>query len=301
MGKFDYNLPPDRIAMHPKEIRHNARLLVSHGEYSTEDTYLNIADHLPSNAKLIFNNTKVIAARIFFKKQTGGIIEIFLLEPANGTPHATALAEKRTSTWKCLVGGVKKWKNDELLECPIPFEIEIILHASLKSKYEDYCEIEFSWEKDNLYFSDIIEKAGKIPLPPYIKRDATEDDSTRYQTVYADKKGSVAAPTAGLHFTEEVFDSLKKKGIDHSFVTLHVGAGTFKPVSTPTIASHNMHEEYFEINRQTIEDLADENKMIVAVGTTSLRTIESIYWLGVKQILQADNKENKMNLLKKEA
>ena len=296
MVEFNYDLPHGRIAMHPMETRHASKLLAyKHGEI-IEDIYQNIASQLPINAHLVFNNTKVIAARMIFKKATGGLVEIFLLEPAEGTTHYEALLQKNTSNWKCLVGGVKKWKNDEALQCTINFSKEIKINAVLISKKDEYCEVKFYWDDVSIQFSEIIAAAGKIPLPPYIKREATENDEKRYQTIYAKTEGSVAAPTAGLHFTDEVIESLHKKRIDHAFVTLHVGAGTFKPVTTNTIADHEMHEEYFEVDKKTIEEINDESKQIVAVGTTSLRTIESLYWLGVQLIKNGFNKNNLLHL-----
>jgi S-adenosylmethionine:tRNA ribosyltransferase-isomerase len=286
MAEFDYDLPQEQIAMHPLENRHDSRLLLYNNDLISEDTYKNLHKYLPSNAHLIFNNSKVIAARIIFKKTTGALIEIFLLEPAKGQLHSEALCQKTSSTWQCLVGGVKKWKNGEILKSELSGDKNIPLKATLLGKYQEYCEVQFTWDDDDVIFSEIVSAAGKIPLPPYIKRNSTSQDADRYQTVYAKTEGSVAAPTAGLHFTEETIEGLHQKGIEHSFVTLHVGAGTFKPVSAETIADHEMHQEYFEIEKKTIEILADNTQMIVAVGTTSLRTIESLYWIGVKMLTQ---------------
>jgi S-adenosylmethionine:tRNA ribosyltransferase-isomerase len=234
---------------------------------------------LPEHAHLIFNNTRVIAARLKFKKSSGGGIEIFLLEPENG--NYENLYHIGKTRWKCLVGGSKKWKNNEALLLEINGgELTTVVLARSIEKNDTYCLIEFEWNEE-ITFSDVLLKTGLIPLPPYIKRENTEADKARYQTVYAKQEGSVAAPTAGLHFTETIFSSLNKKGINHSFLTLHVGAGTFKPVTSSTIADHAMHEEYFEVKIETVATLADENKMIVAVGTTSLRTLESLYWIGL--------------------
>jgi S-adenosylmethionine:tRNA ribosyltransferase-isomerase len=292
--EFDYDLPQQHIAMNPMENRHDSRLLVLDGDEMHEDTYKNLYKHLPPHAHLIFNNSKVIAARIIFKKLTGALIEIFLLEPASGMLHSEALSQKGCSNWQCLVGGVKKWKNDEILESVAGGNLNTPIKAKLLNKYQEYCEVQFSWDDESVVFSEIIASAGNIPLPPYIKRDTTSHDTERYQTVYAKTEGSVAAPTAGLHFTDEVIQSLHNKGINHSFITLHVGAGTFKPVTAETIADHEMHQEYFEVHKETLEILADPSKMIVAVGTTSLRTIESIYWIGVK--LLALKEENQGSL-----
>jgi S-adenosylmethionine:tRNA ribosyltransferase-isomerase len=294
MVEFDYELPQHKIAMNPLENRHDSRLLLYKNGKIQEDTYRNVHKHLPENAHLVFNNSKVIAARILFKKTTGALIEIFLLEPASSMLHSHALCQKRSSNWQCLVGGVKKWKNDEVLESIVGIELNRTLKAKLITKQKEYCEVEFTWE-DDVFFSEMIAHAGKIPLPPYIKRKTTFLDSERYQTIYAKTEGSVAAPTAGLHFTEETIQLLNNKGINHSFVTLHVGAGTFKPVTSETIAEHEMHQEYFEVNLNTLEILAESSKMIVAVGTTSLRTMESIYWIGVKLLIQKENDQTTLS------
>lgn len=278
--EFDYELPQDRIALEPTEHRDASRLLISNGGGFKHDHYTHIADHLPPKALLVFNNTKVIAARLHFTKTTGAIIEVFLLEPADG--NYKALSDVHQSTWKCLVGGAKKWKQDETLQ--LSFDTahgNISLSSTIAKKSDDHCIIDFTWNKE-IPFSEVIDAAGKIPLPPYIKRAAVSGDKNRYQTVYAKHEGSVAAPTAGLHFTEEIFKSLHEKQIQTIFITLHVGAGTFKPVSAPSIAEHIMHEEYIEVKRELIEALHDAVSMVVAVGTTSLRTIESLYWIGVK-------------------
>ena len=277
--EFDYELPQDRIAVQPTEHRDQSRLLVCENNKIVHDHYCNISNHLPTNALLVFNNTKVISARLHFTKQTGAVIEIFLLEPADG--NYKALSDIRQSSWKCLIGGIKKWKNDEVLNFSFTCkENDITLEASLSKREDDFCIVEFKWNS-NLEFSEVIEAAGKIPLPPYIKRAAMIGDKKRYQTVYAKHEGSVAAPTAGLHFTEDIFKQLHDKNIQTLFTTLHVGAGTFKPVSAPNIAEHVMHKEYIEVKRELIEALCNDDNMVVAVGTTSLRTIESLFWIGV--------------------
>ena len=285
MAIYDYELPTARIAKWPAENRHDSKLLIYNQGNIRVDTYLNIATYLPENTLLVFNNTRVIAARLPFKKSTGTNIEIFLLEPTDGLDHASALAQKGHSTWKCLVGGMKKWKNDEMLEQQQSINAGSKLYAKMIERKSEYCYIEFTWENSNMNFSQMISDTGLIPLPPYIKRETTTADKHHYQTVYAKTEGSVAAPTAGLHFTEEIFHSLEMKKISHEFITLHVGAGTFKPVTSDNIAHHNMHEEYFEVTLSTIEALCNNEKFIVPVGTTSMRTLESLYWIGVKMIL----------------
>jgi len=285
MAIYDYELPIACIAKWPAEKRHDAKLLVYKNGNIQTDTYLNISNYLPENTLLVFNNTRVIAARLPFKKSTGAKIEIFLLEPTDGVDHASALAQKKYSTWKCLIGGLKKWKHDEILQQQSN-NGERKLFAKMLGRKSEYCNVEFTWENSEMSFSEIISATGVIPLPPYIKRETTIADKQHYQTVYAKTEGSVAAPTAGLHFTEEIFHSLELRKITHEFITLHVGAGTFKPVTSDNIANHDMHEEYFEVLLSTIEALCDTDKFIIPVGTTSMRTLESLYWIGVKIILK---------------
>ena len=280
MKEFSYELPQESIAFEPSKQRDDSRLLVYKQGSIDHSRYSSLASFLPAHAHLFFNDTKVIAARLLFQKSTGSRIEIFLLEPLDG--NYEQLHHTRKSSWKCLVGGSKKWKQEETLEMQIPLSASsTFLKAKRIEKAESYTAIEFKWNQP-VSFSELIAATGQIPLPPYIKRENTEEDKTRYQTVYAKEEGSVAAPTAGLHFTPAIFDSLTEKGIDKSFLTLHVGAGTFKPVTTESIADHQMHEEYFEVDIATIQTLADAQKMKVAVGTTSLRTLESIYWIGLQ-------------------
>lgn len=288
--EFSYDLPQERIALEPTQQRDGSRLLVYKDASILHSNYSAIAEFLPHNAHLFFNDTKVIAARLLFKKNTGTTIEIFLLEPLDG--NYEQLHKTHATTWKCLVGGSKKWKQNEVLIIEISTDkLKTFLTAKRIEKAENYTAVEFTWDQQ-ISFSDIITATGQIPLPPYIKRETKEEDKTRYQTVYAKEEGSVAAPTAGLHFTQTIFDSLTLKGIEKSFLTLHVGAGTFKPVTTSSIAEHQMHEEYFEVDKNTIAILADTNKKRVAVGTTSLRTLESLYWIG----LQLMHEKGKYNL-----
>ena len=280
MAAFHYELPSERIAMTPLANRDASKLLVRKNSILEHSHYHQLPEFLPTNSMLVFNNTRVIAARLKFKKSTGGEIEIFLLEPADG--NYASLNDLEQSSWKCLVGGAKKWKNDELLQASSDLQYNN-LQAQLLSKKDDHCLINFRWTS-GLPFEKIIAETGKIPLPPYIKREATADDQHRYQTVYAAHEGSVAAPTAGLHFTASLINNLSAKGIEHSFVTLHVGAGTFKPVTAAVIGEHAMHEEFYQVDIGLISQLANADKTIVSVGTTSLRTLESIYWIAVKAI-----------------
>jgi S-adenosylmethionine:tRNA ribosyltransferase-isomerase len=278
---FDYELPHEKIAEYPLERRDESKLLIYQNENISEDKFKNLSIYLPINSSLILNNTRVIEARILFQKNTGGEIEIFCLEPADNKAHTIALSSQEKIRWNCLIGGASKWKHGDTLKKEIIIEgVKVILEAKYIEKREDYFIIEFSWQP-TFYFAEILHAAGLIPLPPYIKRKPINEDSERYQTIFAKNEGSVAAPTAALHFTDEVFKELKVKNISINYVTLHVGAGTFKPVKTETIAEHTMHAEQFEISIDTLKNLV-KSKEIVAVGTTSLRTLESLYWIGIK-------------------
>ena len=290
INDFTYHLPGKKIALHPLEKRDQSKLLIYTKEKIKVDIYKNIADHLPENSLLVFNNTKVIPARILFRKETGGTIEIFCLAPFEENTEYTSVMSKNTSVkWKCMIGGASKWKEGGLTKKINLKNEKVILTATLKQKLADAYVAEFSWQPSHYSFSEIIEQAGEVPLPPYIKRDVEENDKERYQTIYAEHKGSVAAPTAGLHFTQEIFSSLKNKNIKTDFVTLHVGAGTFKPVKSATMQLHEMHAEWIDVSVSTIENILNNLKEnIIAVGTTSLRTIESLYWMGIKSYLYND-------------
>jgi S-adenosylmethionine:tRNA ribosyltransferase-isomerase len=289
IADYDYNLPLESIAEQPLAERDLSKLLIWRNGLIKHDQYLNLAQYLPTNSHLVFNDTRVIAARLKFIKNTGGSIEIFLLEPAHGL--YAALHDQYQSEWKCMVGGMKKWKQGEILELIYDYAgNKAVIKASLKERKEDHAIISFTWDSA-LPFHELLTLAGKIPLPPYIKRMATEQDATRYQTVYAQHEGSVAAPTAGLHFTERMFRDLDAHSISHSFVTLHVGAGTFKPVTSATIADHQMHEEFFDVELSLIQSMCDKNKIVIAVGTTSTRTLESLYWIGMQLMLKKDDED----------
>ena len=301
---YTYDLPGDRIALHPATDRDSSKLLIYKNGSIGEDVYKNFADHLPANSLLIFNNTKVIKARILFQKPTGGTIEIFCLEPCEANnEYSSVMSKKEMANWKCMIGGASKWKGSHQSlvlsrESAVPASdsrlktIDLTLKARLIEKLSDAYVVEFSWEPADLSFAEVIAVAGDIPLPPYIKRSTDDNDSERYQTIYARDEGSVAAPTAGLHFTKEIFDSLSRKNIQNAFVTLHVGAGTFKPVKAATMQEHEMHAEWIEVTNDLITQLlADIDKPIIAVGTTSLRTLESLYWMGVKTMLDPTIKQ----------
>lgn len=291
---YTYALPSERIALHPLAARDASKLLIYKDGQMQQDTYSNIAAHLPAQSLLVFNNTKVIRARLRFKKSSGGIIEIFCLEPFEAmNEYSQVMSKKANVTWKCLIGGVSKWKNGDLT---FAFGDHAELRARLKEKLPDAYVVEFSWTPADLSFAEVLEQCGDIPLPPYIKRTSETADTDRYQTIYAQDEGSVAAPTAGLHFTDDIFNSLAQKNIQRDFVTLHVGAGTFKPVKAGRMQDHEMHAEWIDVSAAFIENLAAQlNNIIVAVGTTSLRTLESLYWMGVKASLQPAVKQLSIN------
>lgn len=278
---YIYHLPQDRIAEFPLDERDQSKLLVYKSGKIEQDIFRHISVQLEKDSMLVLNNTRVIEARVLFQKSTGGLIEIFCLEPAESLRVSEAMALTCKAKWHCMIGGASKWKPGQVLQK----EIEIggnkfILSAVYVSKERDSFTIEFSWS-EGLVFAEVLHAAGAIPLPPYIKRKAHQKDAERYQTIFAQHQGSVAAPTAALHFTSNIFDELGNKGIDHAYVTLHVGAGTFKPVKAETIAEHQMHAEQFQVSINTLRKLK-EAKRIIAVGTTSLRTLESLYWIGLK-------------------
>jgi S-adenosylmethionine:tRNA ribosyltransferase-isomerase len=285
---FSYVLPEEKIARYPLPERDSSKLLVYQNGKISESIYKTIADQIPGNSLLIFNNTKVVEARLLFQKPSGGVIEIFCLQPHEQYPDiSTAMLQKDRVLWQCLVGGVSKWKHGQVLEKKISKGgNEIVLQARFIEKRTEHFIIELSWSPASLSFAEILHYTGAIPLPPYIKRAVESSDAERYQTVYAHFDGSVAAPTAGLHFTEAVFEQFDAKKIKREFVTLHVGAGTFKPVKSETMDQHEMHAEFIDVSRTTIENIRDNlTNNIITVGTTSLRTVESLYWLGVKKSL----------------
>jgi S-adenosylmethionine:tRNA ribosyltransferase-isomerase len=281
---FNYTLPEKRIAVYPLANRDASKLLVYQQNNITEDIYRNIADHLPEGALMILNDTRVMEARLLFQKPTGGAIEIFCLAPhARYADITTAMLQRNRVWWSCMIGGASKWKRGTVLEKEIATETgTLILKASVIERLPDSFTVEMEWEPGDLSFAEMLHYAGIIPLPPYIKRKADSSDKERYQTIYARQEGSVAAPTAGLHFTDQVFRSLKARQIEHDFVTLHVSAGTFKPVKAERIQDHTMHAEYMDVRYDTIEKLLHNTRKIFCVGTTSLRTVESLYWMGVK-------------------
>jgi S-adenosylmethionine:tRNA ribosyltransferase-isomerase len=290
INDFDYSLSEEKIAVYPLAKRDQSKLLIYKNGTISEDIYQNISDHLPEKSFLVFNDTKVIKARILFQKKTGAVIEIFCLEPHEKiNDYAIILSQKNSVRWKCMIGGAGKWK-EKYLEKEIEIGDEkITLKAVLVEKLSDAYVVELSWNPGDYSFAEIIDHAGETPLPPYIKRKAEESDSETYQTIYSVHEGSVAAPTAGLHFTKEIFSSLQKKNIDTGFVTLHVGAGTFKPVKSASMEGHEMHAEWIDVTTNFIEQLIQNiSHGVFCVGTTSVRTVESLYWMGFKAFLNPD-------------
>jgi S-adenosylmethionine:tRNA ribosyltransferase-isomerase len=292
---FTYDLPASKIASYPLEERDASKLLVvKKAQTFSETTYFNLDQVLPSGTLLVHNDTKVVAARLFFTKENGSTIEIFCLEPADIYKDiTTAMLTKKEVLWGCLIGGAKKWKEGSL---HIKYGNNHTLTATKHTTLADSFLIKFEWDNEAQSFAEVLEAAGNIPLPPYFNRAVEANDKERYQTVYAVAEGSVAAPTAGLHFTPRLFEKLTAKNITKAFVTLHVGAGTFKPVKAARMEEHEMHAEFIDVEKSFIEMLRDKftagNQNIIAVGTTSLRTLESLYWMGAKIIAGNNTIEN---------
>jgi S-adenosylmethionine:tRNA ribosyltransferase-isomerase len=296
ISDYNYPLPDERIAKFPLAQRDHSKLLIyNHGEVG-EDTFFNLPNHLPSGALMVFNNTKVIQARLHFRKETGALIEIFLLEPAEPSDYELMFQMRGHCSWYCLVGNLKKWKEGALKrELDIHGE-RFTMSATRGDIHGTSYRIDFEWDNDNVSFAEILESMGELPIPPYLNRETQESDKTTYQTVYSKIKGSVAAPTAGLHFTPAVLEAIDRKGIDREEVTLHVGAGTFKPVKSEEIAGHEMHTEYISVRRETLEKLLRHDCRAIAVGTTSVRTLESLYYMGLKVLRQPDLSEEQLHV-----
>lgn len=283
INDYTYNLLSHKIAAYPLDNRDESKLLVYRQGKIHHAAFKSLADFLPGNSFLFFNDTKVIPARIHFQKKTGAEIEVFLLSPVTpGTLMADAMLATNQCTWQCAVGNLKRWKEGQIL---LKEEKGISLTATLINKNDG--RIEFNWPTQQS-FAEVITTIGVTPLPPYIKRKASEEDVNRYQTIYSHYEGAVAAPTAGLHFTEQIMERLNKKGIEKDFLTLHVSAGTFQPVKTENALEHTMHGEQIVVTRESIQNLLNENKFIIAVGTTSMRTLESLYWFGMKLLEDPD-------------
>jgi S-adenosylmethionine:tRNA ribosyltransferase-isomerase len=281
---FAYELPDEQIAKYPLAERDQSKLLVWKNGEIRDEHFRNLASFLSANSLLVFNNTKVIRARMHFQKETGAKIEIFCLDPVDPVDYQLAFQTTGSCVWKCMIGNQKKWKGEKLQKIVRIDDAEIVFFAEQIDPENNKSLICFSWNNPDVEFSRIIENAGSLPIPPYLNRETEQSDLERYQTVYSKIKGSVAAPTAGLHFTEKVFDHLKADGHEMAELTLHVGAGTFLPVKSETISGHDMHSEHFYISRDFLKKLIHHSGKKIAVGTTSVRTLESLYWLGVQAI-----------------
>jgi len=282
ISDYTYNLPDERIAKYPLSNRDDSKLLIHKDKEIREGHFPDIINELPANAMLAFNNTKVIRARLKIRKATGAEIEIFCLEPLQPAEVQMAFDSRESTTWKCIVGNARKWKDAPLTKAISINGDAFKLTINKGERMGDAYSIKFSWNNKNYSFAEIIENIGLTPIPPYLNRETEDVDKDRYQTVYSEHQGSVAAPTAGLHFTDSILSELQSKGHELLNVTLHVGAGTFKPVKSEAIARHDMHTEHFVIERTALQKLIDNKHQLIAVGTTSVRTLESLYWYGVR-------------------
>ena len=302
ISDYNYELADERIAKFPLPQRDHSKLLIYNQGEVSDDVFYNLPNHLPQGALMVYNNTRVIQARMHFRKETGALIEVFLMEPAQPADYEQMFQSTENCSWLCMVGNLKKWKEGSLKRS---FEIKgekLMLTATMdrsrtaeKSGGTNYW-IDFQWNNRRINFADILEAVGELPIPPYLNRETQESDKTTYQTVYSKIKGSVAAPTAGLHFTDDVLKAIDARGITRDEVTLHVGAGTFRPVKSETIDEHNMHTEYIVVHRHTIERLLDHDCRVIAVGTTSVRTLESLYYMGVKLATHPDLAEDDLHV-----
>lgn len=293
---YDYPLPDERIAKFPLPVRDQSKLLVyQHGEVS-EDIFTSLPDYIPTGSLMIFNNTKVIQARLHFRKDTGALIEVFCLEPIEPNDYVLSFQQTQRCSWLCMIGNLKKWKEGTLTRKVEVKGIPIQLTAKRGECRGTSHWVDFEWDNTSLTFADILEAVGELPIPPYLNRETQESDKETYQTVYSKIKGSVAAPTAGLHFTERVLENLRTHGVDLEELTLHVGAGTFKPVKSEEIAGHEMHTEYISVNRRTIEKLIAHDGEATAVGTTSVRTLESLYYIGIHISQNPDANEEELHV-----
>ena len=296
INDYNYQLPDERIAKYPLARRDHSKLLVYDKGEVSEDVFCNLPQHLPQGALMVFNNTRVIQARMHFRKSTGALIEIFLLEPAVPADYEQMFQTRSRCSWLCLVGNLKKWKEGTLVRRIGIGGQEMEIRATRKGEAGTSHLVEFEWDNAAASFAEILDAVGELPIPPYLNRDTEESDKTTYQTVYSKIKGSVAAPTAGLHFTPEVLADIDSRGIDREEVTLHVGAGTFRPVKSDDIGHHEMHTEFISVRRQTIEKLLVHNAWAVAVGTTSVRTLESLYYMGLKTLRHPDIDEQQLHV-----
>ncbi len=302
ISDYNYPLPDDRIAKFPLARRDHSKLLLSiHGDVS-EDVFCNLPNHLPEGALLVCNNTRVIQARSPFSKETGALIEVFLIEPAQPADYERMFQQTGRCSWLCMVGNLKKWKEGALRKSLEVKGRQLTLSATVdrmrtteKSGGTNYW-VDFEWDSDEVNFADILDAVGELPIPPYLNREAQESDRRTYQTVYSKIKGSVAAPTAGLHFTAEVLQAIDRRGIVRDELTLHVGAGTFRPVKSEEIVDHNMHTEYIVVHRHTLDNLLSHDCAAIAVGTTSVRTLESLYYIGAKLVSNPSASEDELHV-----
>lgn len=296
ISEYNYPLPDERIAKFPLPIRDQSKLLIyRHGEIS-EDVFTALPNYLPTNSLMIFNNTKVIQARLHFRKETGALIEVFCLEPIAPNDYALNFQQTEHAAWLCMIGNLKKWKEGTLRKEMTVKGHQLTLTATRGECHGTSHWVDFNWNNQEVTFADILEVFGELPIPPYLNRDTQESDKETYQTVYSKIQGSVAAPTAGLHFTPRVLESLSTQGVDLEELTLHVGAGTFKPVKSEEIEGHEMHTEYISVNRSTIEKLIAHDGAAIAVGTTSVRTLESLYHIGVTLHLHPEASEEQLHV-----
>ncbi len=299
---YNYSLPDERIAKFPLKERDHSKLLVYNKGKLSDDVFYNLPQYLPQGALMVFNNTRVIQARMHFRKETGALIEVFLMEPALPADYEQMFQSTSHCSWLCMIGNLKKWKEGSLKR---DFEIKghkLTLSATMdrskaieKGGGTNYW-VDFEWDAAEVNFAEILDAVGELPIPPYLNRKTEESDKTTYQTVYSKIKGSVAAPTAGLHFTDKVLKDVDAHGIVRDEVTLHVGAGTFKPVKTEEIEGHKMHSEYIVVHRHTFERLLQHEGTAIAVGTTSVRTLESLYYVGVKILRNPNATEEELSV-----
>lgn len=295
ISEYNYPLPDERIAKFPVAQRDHSKLLIYNRGEVGEDVFYHLPKYLPAGALMVFNNTKVIHARMHFRKSTGALIEIFLLEPADPTDYELMFQTTGRCSWYCLVGNLKKWKEGMLSREIDVKGSKIVVSATRGPVHGTSYRIDFEWDSP-VSFAEIIDTMGELPIPPYLNRETQESDKTTYQTVYSKIKGSVAAPTAGLHFTPEVLARLDAHGIEREELTLHVGAGTFKPVKSEEIEGHEMHTEFISVRRDTIQKLIDHQGCAIAVGTTSVRTLESLYYMGLKVMRNPNLTESQLHV-----
>ena len=296
ISDYNYPLPDERIAKFPLARRDESKLLIYRRGQVAEDVFCHLPEYLPQGTLMVFNNTRVIQARLHFRKDTGALIEVFLLEPAAPTDYEQIFQTRGHCAWLCMVGNLKKWKEGTLERAIIVGGEAVTVKATRGQLVGTSYWIDFGWDNANLSFAELIDAMGELPIPPYLNRNTQESDKLTYQTVYSKIEGSVAAPTAGLHFTPEVLSALDDRGIDREELTLHVGAGTFKPVKSEEIAHHEMHTEHIAVRRETLEKLLRHDCCAIAVGTTSVRTLESLYYMGIKVMRQPDIAEGDLHV-----